>query len=210
MFLPDLRSLILGLPGLLFAIVFHEYAHAWVADRLGDPTARIRGRLTLNPMAHLDWLGVLMLWVAHFGWARPVPVDPRYFKNPRRDMVAVALAGPIANFILATLSAWLWVRSSGWPGAAYPGSLVDVLGALFEMSLIYNVALGVFNLIPVPPLDGSRILAGLLPPRLAWRYQQIDAYGWLILLLLLATGAGGRWISPIIGAVASTIRGWFL
>lgn len=209
MFLPDVRSLILGLPGLLFAIVFHEYAHAWVANRLGDPTARLRGRLSLNPMAHLDWLGVLMLWVAHFGWAKPVPVDARYFRHPRRDMLAVALAGPVANFILATLSAWLWARLGGATGA-YPDALAPALAGILQMSLIYNVALGVFNLIPIPPLDGSRILASLLPPRLAWQYHQLDSYGWVILLMLLATGVGGRWIGPVIGAVASAIQGWFL
>lgn len=208
MIVPDLRDLVLGLPGLVLAIVVHEYAHGWTADRLGDPTARLAGRLTLNPLAHLDWLGVLMLWVAHFGWAKPVPVDPRNFRDPRRGMLTVALAGPVANFLLAFLCAFLLSRLFALP----PWSYARVAGApavVLELALVYNVALGIFNLIPIPPLDGSRILASLLPPRLAWRYHRLDPYGWAILLLLLFTGVGGRWIGSIVSAATQAVYGVF-
>ncbi|MBX6349918.1 MAG: site-2 protease family protein [Clostridia bacterium] len=208
MIVPDVRDLILGLPGLVLAIVVHEYAHGWTADRLGDPTARLAGRLTLNPLAHLDWLGVLMLWVAHFGWAKPVPVDPRHFRDPRRGMLTVALAGPVANFLLAFLAAFLLSRLFGAFPWAY-GGLAGAVATVLELALVYNVALGVFNLIPIPPLDGSRILASLLPPRLAWRYHRLDPYGWVILLILLFTGLGGRWIATVVSWATQAVYGVF-
>ncbi|MBE3589692.1 MAG: site-2 protease family protein [Firmicutes bacterium] len=203
----DLTVLIYGVPGLLFALSFHEYAHAWMATRLGDPTPRAAGRLTLNPFAHVDWLGLIMLWVARFGWARPVPVDPRYFARPRSGMLWTALAGPAANAIAAVASAWLLVRADRLLGDA--AGAADAVRIILYLSLVYNVSLAIFNLIPVPPLDGSRILGSLLPPRAAWRYQQIEPYGWLVLLLLVASGYVGNIIAPLINAITRALLGWF-
>ncbi|HEY8450050.1 MAG TPA: site-2 protease family protein [Bacillota bacterium] len=192
-----LESLLLQVPGLLAAIVFHEYAHARTADALGDPTPRSLGRLTLNPLAHLDPIGILMLWVFHFGWAKPVPVNPYHFRDPRRGMLLVAAAGPLANVVLAyvalaLLSAGLGV--GGW-------------GELLIWTYRYNLWLAVFNIIPVPPLDGSKILAGLLPPgRGAWLYQ-LEAYGWLLLVLLLMTGVIGTIMRPLVRALDAGLRG---
>lgn len=203
----DLTVLIYGVPGLLFALSFHEYAHAWMATRLGDPTPRAAGRLTLNPFAHVDWLGLIMLWVARFGWAKPVPVDPRNFAQPRAGMLWTALAGPVANAIAAVASAWLLVRADRLLGEA--AGVADAIRIILYLSLVYNVSLAIFNLIPIPPLDGSRILGSLLPPHAAWRYQQVEAYGWLVLLLLVASGYVGNLISPLISFGTRTLLGWF-
>lgn len=188
-------ELLVGLPGLLSAIVFHEFAHAAVADRLGDPTPRRLGRLTLNPVAHIDPVGLLMLLVFHFGWARPVPVNPYYFADRRRGMLLVALAGPVTNVLLAFAALVLAPLSSpvGWAG--------DILHWVF----FYNVVLAVFNLLPVPPLDGSRILAGILPPYQAARLEQLEGYGFLILVALLMTGVVDRVMSPLVYGLSSLL-----
>ncbi len=192
----NMNQLILLVPPILIALTFHEYAHAWVAFRLGDPTAKMAGRLSLNPLSHLDPIGTIMLFVVHFGWAKPVPIDPRYFKDPKRDMLWVALAGPGANMALAFLSGILLnalVRS---------GSIQGLGGAPFVNMLVFslqiNLALAVFNLLPIPPLDGSKIVRGLLPNRyeaMAWRLEQ---YGpWIlmgIIFLGFATGYSIFWM----------------
>lgn len=188
-------ELIAGLPGLLTAIVFHEYAHAAVADRLGDPTPRRLGRLTLNPVAHIDPIGLIMLLMFRFGWAKPVPVNPYYFADRRKGMLYVAIAGPLANVALAFL-ALLFMKAGGEYGA-----VGDVLRGVFR----YNVVLAVFNILPVPPLDGSRILAGLLPPYQAARLEQLEAYGWLLLIALLMTGVIERVMSPLVWGLSSLL-----
>lgn len=157
--------LILSIPPILLALTFHEYAHAWVADRLGDPTARYMGRKTLNPLAHLDLLGTVMIFLVHFGWAKPVPVNPANLKNPRRDMLWISAAGPGMNMLLAAISGLLLRWMMGHRGLSGMTGLAgqEMLQMLY-LSLYINLALAVFNLIPIPPLDGSKILAGLLPP----------------------------------------------
>ncbi len=179
------------LPVLLFAVTVHEYAHGWIAERRGDPTARLSGRLTLNPIAHIDPLGTvifpLLLYITQvhmkveppliFGWARPVPVDFRNLRNPKQDMMAVGLAGPLANIILAILCTLL-LRM----GIIKPETL---LGKIFGLGIVINLLLAVFNLIPIPPLDGSRILIGLIPPRWAYNYSKLEPFGFIILIVVI-------------------------
>ncbi len=203
---PAPRELLLIVPGLLSAIMFHELAHGYVAFILGDPTARNSGRLTLNPLAHLDLVGTLMLVVARFGWAKPVPVNPRYFKDRDKGMLLVALAGPGANFVLATLATYLLMQfASAWP---------YLIRQMLFYVLMYNIYLGVFNLIPVPPLDGSRIVRSLAPRGSAAErlYYQMENYGWIVLMLLLISGILpsvllplANWMQQFISVIVSTI-----
>ncbi len=180
---------------LLFSLTVHEMAHAWTADRLGDPTARILGRVSLNPMVHADPIGTivfpLIAMVSNaplIGWAKPVPVNPRHLSQPRRDFVLVAAAGPASNLVMA-LAAAIVLRlvtvtpvTLGEPNVSAP--LASLLVHLEQL----NVLLAVFNMIPIPPLDGGNVLAGLLPPRLAMAFNQVRPYGVLLLYALMFTG----------------------
>ena len=181
---------------ILAAVTFHELAHGWVAYRLGDPTAKMLGRLTLNPFAHLDPFGTLAFVITRaIGWAKPVPVDPRYLRNPHRDMIWVSLAGPIANLILAAvfaLSLGLLLRS----GVPLPGMFAAPVLLMLQAGVTINVGLAVFNLIPVPPLDGSKILQGVLPLRQAIAFSRLEPYGMIVLLVLIMSGAVGRIVMP--------------
>ena len=184
----DPLGIAITLAAVLVAATFHEFAHAFVADRLGDPTPRTLGRLSLNPLVHLDLLGTLFFVVFGFGWARPVPVNPRHFADPRRGMLQVALAGPLANITLAFVVGAL-LKIPDLPGGPLA---VEVLSALIWI----NVILALFNLIPIPPLDGSRILESLLVGRQALTYSRLQPYGTLLLLGLLYTGVVGRIMLP--------------
>ncbi len=190
-------ELLLLAPGILFALTIHEYAHGWVADRLGDPTARIAGRLTLNPLSHLDPLGTLMLFLVHFGWAKPVPVDPSFLRNPKRDMMWISLAGPAANVASAVLLGWVVRLLVGI------GLHAGVLLVILQYGVMINVVLAVFNLIPIPPLDGSKILMGLLPPEQAFHFQQLERRGPLILLGIILLD---RWIPILSMTIGSAVR----
>lgn len=186
--LGDPLAIGITLAAVLVAATCHEFAHALVADRLGDPTPRALGRLSLNPLVHLDLLGTLFFVVFGFGWARPVPVNPRYFADPRRGMLQVALAGPLANVTMAFVVGAL-LRSPVLPS----GPLVaEALSTLVWI----NVILAIFNLIPIPPLDGSRILESLLVGRQALTYARLQPYGTVLLLVLLYTGVVGRIMLP--------------
>ncbi len=178
----------LTLAAVLVATTCHEFAHALVADRLGDPTPRNLGRLSLNPLVHLDLLGTLFFVLFGFGWARPVPVNPRNFHDPRQGMLQVALAGPLANVTVAFLLGAL-VKLGGDPAGALAGGFVSLV-------IWVNVILAIFNLIPIPPLDGSRILESLLPGPQAYAFARLQPYGTLLLLALLYTGAVGRVMLP--------------
>ena len=188
MFNLDPQTLVLLIPVILFALTVHEYAHGMVAYRLGDPTAKQAGRLTLNPLSHLDPMGTVMLFVIGLGWAKPVPVDPRYFANPKRDMLWVALAGPAANMGLALLSGLIIRFLTSDPSAFLSGALGPMLISMMVRSLQINLMLAVFNLLPVPPLDGSKIMYSLLPPQYAhWNYN-LERYGPMVLFGLVMMG----------------------
>lgn len=189
-------------PPLLLALTLHEYAHGYVAYRLGDPTARDAGRLTLNPLSHLDPIGTIAFFFIKFGWAKPVPVNPYYFRNPRKDMLWVALAGPITNLLLAVASALL-LRAMIGTATLIPESamLAAILVPLFNMlvaSVWINLVLCIFNFLPIPPLDGSRILTGLLPENLARTYASFERYGFIVILILAFSGVLGTVIFPVI------------
>lgn len=183
----------------VFAITVHEVAHGWVAKQFGDNTADMQGRLTLNPLKHIDILGTIiipgLLLITGtgfiFGWAKPVPVDARNFKNPKKAMMVVALAGPVSNLLMALL--WVMIARIG----------VTINLEFFSLPLIYsgvagitiNLVLAMINLLPIPPLDGSRVLSGLLPDYWAWQYNRLERFGFIILLVLLATNALGLILS---------------
>lgn len=190
----DLRLLVLTIPAILLAITVHEVAHGLVAYRLGDPTAKLAGRLTLNPLAHLDPIGALMMVLVRFGWAKPVPVNPANLQRPLKDMIWVALAGPAANMVLAAASLviYRYVRGAG------PAFLSDPITGMAYMSYVLNINLAAFNLIPIPPLDGASILKGLLPFRQALAFQRLEPYGFVILVVFLMTGMVNRVFYPLI------------
>ena len=178
LFRVPIEVLILLIPVLVFALVFHEFSHAWVANKLGDPTARYSGRLTLNPSAHLDPFGSLMILFVGFGWAKPVPVDSRYLANPRVDMMKIAFAGPAANLLLAFVG-----------GTIIRSGLVS--GSITLMILLFtqiNIMLAVFNMIPIPPLDGSQIFSGIMSRKNPELVYKLQMYGPQILLGLFMIG----------------------
>lgn len=200
----NLQGFLVAIPAILVAITFHEYAHGKVAYLLGDPTAKHQGRLTLNPLAHLDPLGTLLLVIAGFGWAKPVQVNPGNFHGDmKRGMMFVGLAGPLMNLIIGYLSA---VALKLMAAINYFGTAAPYLQQFFYLLLFYNVVLAVFNLIPVPPLDGSRILAGILPNKYSGIVYALEQYGAIILLLLIVTGI----TSVIIGRPVQAIIQLFI
>jgi Zn-dependent protease len=176
------ERLLLLAPPILVALTVHEFAHAFVADRLGDPTARMLGRLTLNPLKHLDPLGTIMLFVANFGWAKPVPVNPQYFLHPNRDMLLVASAGPISNLILAFVSGLLLRLSHTEALPLAEGS--ETVLVILRYSLFINLVLAFFNLLPIPPLDGSK----MLPPHMIAAYMRFESVGPVLLLVIIVIG----------------------
>ena len=181
-----IRILFSGLVGLIIGFTIHEFSHALAAQGEGDPTARRMGRLTLNPLKHIEPFGFALLLVVGFGWARPVQVEPRNLRHGRLGMAWVALAGPLSNFVLAFLLGAL-IRSGIVPDDLARDNFTDFLGGLvLPFVIFYNLALGVFNLIPLPPLDGSKVVGGLLPRALYEPYLSFERYGWLLLLGLVA------------------------
>jgi Zn-dependent protease len=182
-----LFSFILPFFGLILAITIHEFAHALVADRLGDPTPRAAGRLTLNPLSHLDPLGTIMIFIARFGWGKPVPIDPYNFSSPRRDEILVALAGPASNILLGVIL-----------GIFY--QVTGIYHPIIQIIAVTNFYLAFFNLLPLPPLDGSKIFLNLLPIETAQKWQEaFDRYGYfLIIILLFLPFAGSSLISFLV------------
>lgn len=200
-----LTELIILAPPVLLALTCHEFAHGLVAYRLGDPTAKAAGRLTLNPLKHLDPIGTLAFFIIKIGWAKPVPVNPRFFRNPKRDMLWVALAGPLTNLTLAVISALLtrlvWFLASLLPYSAMLKAILLPFSAMLAASVWVNLVLCIFNFLPIPPLDGSKILLGLLPDRMAGPLLKIEKYGFVLILILAFSGVLSRLILPLIGYV---------
>lgn len=194
-------SFLIWLGSLLAAITIHEYAHAWMADRLGDPTARLAGRLTLNPLAHLDPIGTLMLLIFRFGWGKPVPIDPFNLRHPRRDAAVISLAGPTSNFIFAILLAVI-IRGSHLT----LGPIAYLLELFLTPFVVLSIVVGIFNLIPIHPLDGGKIITGFLPHELAQRWEEIlQDYGLIIIIFLLFPFFGASPISLIISPIVNLI-----
>lgn len=187
MFNLNIDLLIILIPVILFALTIHEYAHAFVAYKLGDDTASLQGRLTLNPLMHLDVAGTILIFIVGFGWAKPVPVNPLNFKDPRKDMLKVALAGPAINLIIAVISG-IVIRALSTQDivSAYPAlsGIYGTLTAVMILNIIYGVVLAVFNMIPIPPLDGSRVLFGILPENLAYQYIRLEKYSMFLLFFI--------------------------
>ncbi len=201
-----LQKIIIYAVPIIFAITVHEAAHGWVAGKLGDQTARLMGRLTLNPVKHIDPIGTilvpaLMLIFTPFvlGWAKPVPVEWRNLRKPRQDMAWVALAGPAANLVMmllwALLAKLIIVSGAGSYGISVP------LMAMAMAGIFINIILMLLNLIPIPPLDGSRVMSSLLPPHTAMQYNRLEPYGIIIILVLLVTGILGKYFLPVIFAM---------
>lgn len=196
----------------LLAVTFHEVSHGYIASRLGDPTARLLGRLTLNPVRHLDPIGTAALLFFGFGWAKPVPVNFGNLRNPRGDMVWVALAGPVTNFTLAAISALVLRLLALLPevietGETF-GAMLEPLVLMAAFSLYINVILGVFNLVPIPPLDGGRVLTGLLPPKPAQALARLEPFGFiLVIFLVFFTDLWRLVMAPAISMVVSLLAG---
>lgn len=201
----DFGSMIFRVPALLFAITIHEYAHAQAADAMGDPTPRYMGRLTMNPLAHLDIMGGLLLVLVGFGWAKPVAIDANNFRNRRDGILKVSLAGPAANLFVCFLAALIAAAMQSF------GMLSEGVYQFLLWMQLYNVWFAFFNLIPIPPLDGAKILCTLLPAKQAWEYDSfVGQYGMYILLALVFTGVIGMIINPLSGlymGIVSNILG---
>ena len=193
----NILSLILSIPGLLIALTFHEFAHGYAAYRMGDNTARYSGRLSLNPLDHLDIWGTLCLLFFHFGWAKPVPINPANFRDQKKGIIIVSLAGPFATFLLAFVCAVVCKILVRFTAAS---EIAVFFYQVFLYAEVMNVGLMVFNLIPIPPLDGSKVLMEFLPPRARYEMYRIERYSGIVLLILVWT----RVLTPILG----TLSGW--
>lgn len=213
------KIVVMALP-LVFAIVFHEVAHGWVADKLGDPTARKMGRLTLNPIAHIDLFGTivmpLLLFVLTngrmvFGYAKPVPINPYNFREPKKGMALSSLAGPGVNLVMAMAFAVLLRLVLPFAEGLLPRQIAEWFttptALMFGYGVIINVVLAVLNLVPIPPLDGSRIVYWLLPEEQGRAYYRLEPYGTMILLLLIGSGLLGRIIWPVIRPIVALLLG---
>lgn len=194
-------NLLLSLPGILIAISFHEMAHAYAADAMGDPTPKLMGRLTVNPLKHIDYLGFLCMLVMRFGWAKPVPINPNNFKDRRKGMIAVALSGVLTNLLLAFIGVGAYF-------AIIPLNNVT-LETIFQYIFTYNIVFAVFNIIPIPPLDGSQLLAEFLSPTARQKYEQFGRYGIYLLILLMFTGVFGLIITPIVNLITGTFSSFW-
>ncbi len=210
------------IPGLLVAVILHEVAHGWVAEKMGDPTARQAGRITLNPIRHIDPFMTILLPALLiisgspivFGGAKPVPINPYYFRNPRKGMVWVAIAGPLTNMVLAVISYLLFVTlysasANSGAGAINPLTHIPmiplILINILTYSIIINVILAIFNLLPIPPLDGGRIAVGLLPDQLAKPLARLEPYGLIIVVILLVSGILQGLLGPVLRLLLSLV-----
>ena len=189
----NLLDMVAGLPGLIMALALHEYAHARAAVAMGDFTPKMMGRLTVNPLAHIDPIGFAMLLIARFGWAKPVVINPHNFRDRKKGEILVALAGPAMNFLLAFLALGVMIFLKGKMHMELSNGLRSVLWLV----VVYNINFGIFNLIPLPPLDGSRIVAALLPYEMQYRYAALERYSMIIFIIFIATPILGYILIPI-------------
>ena len=183
----------------------HELAHGWVANLLGDNTAKNQGRLTFNPLAHLNPIGTIMIFLFGIGYANPVPINPNNFKKPKQGMALTALAGPVSNVLLGFISVFFCYAIQKFAGYQAGGSIVSAVAAFFYFAAYVNVTLAVFNLLPIPPLDGSKVLAAVLPDKAYYKYMQYERYVMLAVLILLFTGVLDRPISFLSNAMMTLI-----
>lgn len=188
----SLRDIVLRLVSVFLCLTIHETCHGLAAYALGDPTAKAEHRLSLNPLHHIDWFGLAMMLVAGFGWAKPVPVNPNYFKKPKKGMAITALAGPVSNFLLALLL--LFGAKMMYDHAVYTALNQAVFDFLMSTAIL-SVGLGLFNLVPFPPLDGSKVLFAVLPDRQYNLLMRYERYGMFLLLALVMMGAGGSFLT---------------
>ncbi|BAV91580.1 site-2 protease family protein [Candidatus Desulfovibrio trichonymphae] len=213
-FASALRALAIAAVPTLLGIILHEVAHGYVAFRRGDPTAAAIGRLTLNPLPHIDPMGLIVFGITSltgsfvFGWAKPVPVNPRYFRNPAKDMMLVALAGPLTNFFLAfVFGGLLRLVFVVFPPVVWQHSNMYIFALTsLQAGVVINFGLGWLNLLPIPPLDGSKVLSYFLQGNMGWRYIRLERYGFVILLLLLFSGLLNHVLGPL---VDGSVRGYF-
>ena len=202
----SLMEMVAGLPGLIMALALHEYAHARAAVAMGDFTPRMMGRLTVNPLAHIDPIGFAMLLIARFGWAKPVVINPHNFRDRKKGEILVALAGPAMNFLLAFLGlgVMLFLTRKMHMEMSYG------LRAVLWLIVVYNINFGVFNLIPIPPLDGSRILAAILPYEMRYRFASLERYSMIIFIIFLATPILSYILVPIAQLILHVFSGILL
>ena len=201
-----LRNFCIAFIPAMLGIILHEVGHGYAALRQGDPTAKMMGRLTLNPLPHIDPVGLIVFFLTSlsgsfvFGWAKPVPFDPRYFRNPRQGMMWVALAGPGTNFLLALICASLLKLTIVFfaPEVWYTNSVYVFFLETLQMGILINLGLGFFNLLPVPPLDGSKVLSYFLPRNAAYTYLNFERYGFIILILIIVSGLPGVVLTPLL------------
>ena len=204
-----IQKIIIYAVPILFGLTVHEYAHGLMADRLGDPTPRTMGRLTLNPFYHLDPIGTLVFFITQaFGWARPISINPDNLTSPRRDLMWIALAGPLANLLLALFCALLYhlINSLAGTNMGSGGAwLIVPFQQMIVAGVVVNLSLGLINLIPIPPLDGGRILAGILPQRPAGYLEKIDSYGAILLLILVLSDSLSFFLFPLLSALTGLL-----
>ena len=199
----SLMHAVLRTAAVLLCLTFHETCHGLAAYALGDPTAKSMHRLSLNPLHHIDWFGLAMMFAAGFGWAKPVPVDPRYFKKPKQGMAVTALAGPVSNFLLAVLL--ILISKAIYLYAPYTAVWDAVFTFCLYTAAPLSIGLGLFNLLPIPPLDGSKVLGVLLPDEAYSKLMRYERYGILLLLALSLLGVTGNFISGVIVRVYETM-----
>lgn len=186
----NIVNILINVPIALIAIIGHELAHAWVSTKLGDPTPRYEGRLTLNPLAHLDLVGTLLMIFTGFGWAKPVGVNPMYYKDRKKGMALVAISGPLANFVMAFLGILIGgILLVLGEKLGFNGNVMEIINLVFFMFSYRNLCLMVFNLIPIPPLDGSKVLGIFLPNRTYYQVLQYERYAIILIMILSLTGA---------------------
>lgn len=213
----DIQRIVVSVLPILIAITFHEVAHGFVANKLGDPTAKFSGRLTLNPIVHIDPVGTILMPVLLFvftngqfvfGYAKPVPINPMNFRDPKKDMAVSAAAGPATNILLAIVSQLILkiILLFGVQSAGVGSAVLVPLAMMLEYSILINIVLAVINLIPIPPLDGGRVLIGFLPHKHAVSYSRIEPYGFIIVIILLMTGIANVIIYPVISRLYLLVK----